>query len=362
MNTSTAGGSIAQDVQVATNPGDSYAFSIWLRSPTGHPISGSVCLWGLGGTNENGETNFTVDPQWTLVTAPLDVAVAGHTTLRAEIYIGATGQNLDADGAQLTKNLLTNASFEHSGGGWNRIANASSVNYTTYNNAARAHDGTGFMEMNTSVPGGSVAQDVVTPLSPGDSYTYSVWLRSPTGHPISGSVCLWGMGGTQESGSTNFTVGSAWTLVSAPLDVANAGHTQLRAEVYETTTGQNLDLDGATFARGNAADTPPAITLLTATSLTGPKSVKVKRTLKLTGRVSLTAAPGLITITKTRLVGKKWKSAGSAKVSVASGTFSYSFKPTVRGSWRFVATYSGSVTGSTTYKSSKSAVKTMNVE
>jgi hypothetical protein len=64
-------------------------------------------------------------------------------------------------------------------------------------------------------------------------------------------------GGTQESGSTNFTVGPAWSLVSVPVDVANTGHTGLRAEIYMSTTNTNLDADGASLAAGNA-QTPPA--------------------------------------------------------------------------------------------------------
>jgi hypothetical protein len=44
------------------------------------------------------------------------------------------------------------------------------------------------------------------------------------------------------------------------------------------------------------------------------------------------------------------------------GKFSYSLKPKYRGSWRFVATYSGGVIGFTTYKSSKSSVKSTKVK
>jgi hypothetical protein len=107
---------------------------------------------------------------------------------------------------------------------------------------------------------------------------------------------------------------------------------------------------------------PVSVTLATTARLSAPSSVKVRKTLKLSGTVSSSAAPGSVTITKTRLVGKKWKSAGSAKVSVSKGKFSYGFKPVYRGRWHFVATYSGGVTGTTTYKSSKSAVKTVKVK
>jgi len=93
-----------------------------------------------------------------------------------------------------SRNLLTNASFEHSSSGWYKNAFASASNLQQYNSAARSHDGNGFLEMNTSTAGGSIAQDVQVATNPGDSYAFSIWLRSPTGHPISGSVCLWGPG------------------------------------------------------------------------------------------------------------------------------------------------------------------------
>ena len=93
----------------------------------------------------------------------------------------------------------------------------------------------------------------------------------------------------------------------------------------------------------------------------GPTTVKVKTTLKLSGTLSPSAASGTVTITKQRLVSGKWRSAGSAKVRVSGGKFVYKFKPTARGSWRFVATYSGAVVKTTTYLSSKSAVKTVKV-
>ena len=105
----------------------------------------------------------------------------------------------------------------------------------------------------------------------------------------------------------------------------------------------------------------------TTTSLTAPKSVKVKKLLTLAGMVSPTAtspyaARGSVTISMTRKVGKKWKSAGSAKVGLSGGAFTYSFKPKYKGSWHFVATYSGGVVSPTTYLPSTSAVKGVTVK
>ena len=97
-------------------------------------------------------------------------------------------------------------------------------------------------------------------------------------------------------------------------------------------------------------------------ALAGPASVKFKKALKLTGTLSPSTTAGKVTITMTRLVGKKYKSAGTANVTVARGAFSYSFKPKYKGSWHFVATYSGGAVGFTTYQASKSLTKTVKVK
>jgi len=105
----------------------------------------------------------------------------------------------------------------------------------------------------------------------------------------------------------------------------------------------------------------PPITRSTTTRVKGPSSVKAKKTLKLTGTVSPSTSVGRITIVKTRLVGNKWKSMGSAKVKVVDGKYQYSFKPAKKGKWRFVAEYSGGVSGTTTYRASKAKAKTVRV-
>ncbi|MDR3687466.1 MAG: G1 family endopeptidase [Coriobacteriia bacterium] len=107
---------------------------------------------------------------------------------------------------------------------------------------------------------------------------------------------------------------------------------------------------------------PAQITVGTTTKLAGPSKSKLKRKLTLTGIVLPATVTGQVTVTRTRLVGKKWRSAGSANVSVVNGKFSYSFKPGYRGKWRFVARYSGGVVTSTTYLSSKSLVRTVQVK
>lgn len=104
------------------------------------------------------------------------------------------------------------------------------------------------------------------------------------------------------------------------------------------------------------------VTLDTTTTLSGPTDVRRRQTLGLTGTVSPAAAPGIVTIVKSRLAGKAWRSEGEATVTVLDGSFSYDFLPVQKGEWRFVATYSGGVVGPTTYNSSTSAAWTVSVQ
>ena len=145
------------------------------------------------------------------------------------------------------KNLLSNASW---GMGqwvpWQTLpVGGGTMNWTAYNNSSVAEQGSWYGASSTSTAGGSIYQDVAASTSPGQSYTFSIWIRSATSTPVSGTVALWGIGGTHESGSTSFTVGPTWTQISAPLDVTQTGHTTLRAQVYESTTGTTYDFDGA---------------------------------------------------------------------------------------------------------------------
>jgi parallel beta-helix repeat protein len=103
-------------------------------------------------------------------------------------------------------------------------------------------------------------------------------------------------------------------------------------------------------------------TLPTTTKLAGTSSAKLKKTYKLSGTVRSSAAPGKVAITMTRYSGGKWRSMGHVHVNVSRGGFSYSFKPKYRGSWRFVASYTGGVVDVTTYKASNSGVKTVKVK
>jgi hypothetical protein len=91
-------------------------------------------------------------------------------------------------------------------------------------------------------------------------------------------------------------------------------------------------------------------------------TVRVRRKLALRGTVSPAEAPGTVTIYKYRRVGKRWRSAGIARVRVYSGVYRYTFKPSKRGLWRFAARYSGNWDGTTGWAASRSGYKNVRVK
>ncbi|MEK9810211.1 MAG: hypothetical protein VW362_07160, partial [Candidatus Nanopelagicales bacterium] len=76
----------------------------------------------------------------------------------------------------------------------------------------------------------------------GTFYTYSAWLRAASGS-ISGTLSLSALGGSTETASVPFTVGSSWTQVAVSLEVGLSGHTDLRPRITVGTTNAELQVD-----------------------------------------------------------------------------------------------------------------------
>ncbi len=78
--------------------------------------------------------------------------------------------------------------------------------------------------------------------TPGQYYSYSTWMRAASGN-VSGSISLSAYGGTTESSTQQFTVGTAWTLVQVTLQIDQSGHTDLRPRITIGTTNTELQID-----------------------------------------------------------------------------------------------------------------------
>jgi hypothetical protein len=117
-------------------------------------------------------------------------------------------------------------------------------------------------------------------------------------------------------------------------------------------------LVGHTISATFAAD---EVTLPTKTHLSGHSKVKVRHALALTGRVTPAPVSVMVAVSVSRLVGKHWVGAGTARIAATNGAYRYDFRAKARGTYRIVAMYAGSRVGSTTYAPSASRPKVVRV-
>jgi uncharacterized protein YbdZ (MbtH family) len=254
FNANVSSASIGQNIAIAPQVGQSYTFSIWVRAPEGEP-TGQINVFGLNaseGIGDQGTTKFTANGKWQLVSVPLTVTQPGETSIRVQVYETAAGKNIDLDGGELLLNQLTNASFakqpEFCGTppGWFLNGNGGVENACADLNASRSEQGNVFEEFNANVSSASIGQNIAIAPQVGQSYTFSVWVRAPEGEPT-GQVNVFGLNSgeaVRDEATTKFAANGKWQLVSVPLTVTQPNEASIRVQVYETTAGKNIDLDG----------------------------------------------------------------------------------------------------------------------
>ena len=104
-----------------------------------------------------------------------------------------------------------------------------------------------------------------------------------------------------------------------------------------------------------------AVAATTVSLKVAPTVIKLKKTVKATGIVTpvATLAGVRVALKAERKVGTKWVKAKTASPVVsATGTYSWTYKPLKKGSYRMRA----SIAATSTYKASKSALKTFKVK
>ncbi|RJQ32079.1 MAG: DUF2341 domain-containing protein, partial [Actinobacteria bacterium] len=161
--------------------------------------------------------------------------------------------NMDEDAFK--SNLLTNASFESGLTNWGHYGN---LNHAVYSNQASSQHGNNYLETNIITPnnGDSWFQDVNVSASANDNYTFSIYIKSPGGQNISGTLALFDMtGGNYAAGNYFSTNSKEWQRYSVTLPIRNfASLTRaLRAQVYMHTPGVNYDFDAAQLEQGSKA-------------------------------------------------------------------------------------------------------------
>jgi hypothetical protein len=253
-----SGGSLYQDIPWVPSTNQSYVFSFWAKSPSGTCINISVVLIAVGGTEERQETVTGVcSPSWVLYSAPMDVVYSNHTHLRATVYVWTPWLNLDIDATEMIQTMDNNASFERgpSTGPWNSFG--SLTRGGVEDGTARSGKKHIWVRPSSGVP--SIYQDINMAASPGESYTFSVWIRSPAGQALDGSINIFEINGPQDRSATYFSTASypgVWNHFTTTLDVKYGGHTGFRVQIYFYDVGFYYSIDATAVYRkmvGNAS-------------------------------------------------------------------------------------------------------------
>ena len=263
LYTPTPGRSFAQDVRVSAQQRQSFTGTIWVKSGTvGKTYSGSLVVWGLGGTTEAAVQPFTVGETWTQVTTTLTVANTGHTTIRLEVYLQSTDALLSMDATSLLVEVpepprdpvtVTAPSFEGSIGPWRTTVGAATL--ATRNVGTAAQDGSSVLVAQASNTVSAVGFDVPTTTAVGDTFTATIWARTNTpGKPIEGTAVLSGTGAAVQRVTTSFLAGLTWKQIPVTMTVTKPGITSLRFEVYLRSSNLEFFLDNVSIARNLSAN------------------------------------------------------------------------------------------------------------
>jgi hypothetical protein len=175
------------------------------------------------------------------------VSLAAITVLALVIALRGCGNST---------NLIVNSSFEGSTG-WHTNYLAESVDYRRQPDP-HAPDGSTVAAVTASKEQGSIAQDVDRDVRAGETYEFSVLVRSATDVPIDGRIGMWiGAVGTNDQEPplfgvdrlTRFRATDEWTRVRFRLTLAKDHRGSIRAEIYLLTTGRTLLLDEASLTK-----------------------------------------------------------------------------------------------------------------
>jgi hypothetical protein len=243
LTASRRGGGVAQEVPWIIHPGKCHAFTAWLRVPPGHPpVRGTARLWAIGpGGSASSSTRFVADSEWSAVSVT-STAKAHYNRFHVELSLDSPG-SIDIDNADLADTGLSDSSFEiYRSPDWLNFNFHTDVELRSV--MTDAFDGQHAYQVRTARPEGSMAQD--TPQIPlvGTTYTFVAWLRAGPGEdPVGGNLVLWALRGRERRAQTAFKVGRSWTRVEVSLDVAEYGHSALRAEIYLHTVDAWLEVD-----------------------------------------------------------------------------------------------------------------------
>jgi hypothetical protein len=252
VRASAEGRRLQQTISRKSSAGQVYSGGLWLRADADSgEVSGEVLLWSTGGTLDVARVPFTVGQTWTYVPIDLAMSHSGHTGLRIAVELATAGVGLRVDTASVyykgSNVSRTAIALEESkvgsgrNGGW---LLSSSTALSLKRGKGGNVNGNYYGVLKSSTDSAYIGQLISRSVKSNTAYTYGVWVRSADGEPYSGRIRLAATGGTTETMTTNFTVGSEWTYVTVSLDVLLSKHNRLRVYIHPDQAGRTLHYDG----------------------------------------------------------------------------------------------------------------------
>jgi hypothetical protein len=110
------------------------------------------------------------------------------------------------------------------------------------------YDGDAMGRFQIDTAGSSVAIGVSRTLRPAETYTATVWLRTEDPEAtFSGRIALWALGGASTAATTDVVVDGQWRPYQVTLPVSRTDQSRLKVEIYGSTTGVPVLIDGVTL-------------------------------------------------------------------------------------------------------------------
>ncbi len=194
------------------------------------------------------DTSLALQASATVATNPISTTAPISDTVAAPLFKPMPDQPL----------TLRNGSFEEGTGfaGW---ALHQECAYAVQDDAAGAHQGARYLTIRNQQPGCySFYQDLFGSPAVGTTVRAAIWLRAPAGDTRRGRLTLWALSDQKEKAERHFAVANgAWTCVETVLTIQEAGHEQLRLELYlDSHDGLAYHVDSAALGQGTATLCP----------------------------------------------------------------------------------------------------------
>lgn len=191
---------------------------------------------------------ITVDSTWRQYTVTAQ-GVACRSRLGAAITVTTPGDSVLIDSVQLTASKGSATSNPIIPNTYRPTVSTSKVTQTVVLDPTNAHGGNQYLVARSSSSNWTTYWRTEEEPEQGEIYTFSAWVRSPTGS-VSGKLIISTEGGTYEEVKLPFTTSSTWQRVATTLTIKNANHTDLLVKIGEvSTTNVDLNIDDVVVQR-----------------------------------------------------------------------------------------------------------------